>query len=100
VQNIGSKTSALLKLVPDTDVEIVERCSGHDGTYAVKSEFHKISMKICRPVVNKVKQANADYYGSDCPMAGHQIENGLEQSDAQSKATTHPLTMLRKAYGI
>jgi Fe-S oxidoreductase len=100
VQNIGSKTSALLKLVPDTQVEIIERCSGHDGTYAVKSEYHKTSMKICRPVVNKVKQAEADYYGSDCPMAGHQIENGLEQSDAPGKPTTHPLTMLRTAYGI
>ncbi|WP_455202792.1 heterodisulfide reductase-related iron-sulfur binding cluster [Kaarinaea lacus] len=100
VQNIGSKTSQLLKLIPETEVEIVERCSGHDGTYAVKSEYHKISMKICRPVVNKVKQANADYYGSDCPMAGHQIENGLEQSDAPSKPTTHPFSMLRIAYGI
>jgi Fe-S oxidoreductase len=100
VQNIGSKTSQLLKLVPDTQVEIIERCSGHDGTYAVKSEYHKTSMKICRPVTNKVKQADADYYGSDCPMAGHQIENGLEQSDAPNKATTHPLTMLRTAYGI
>ena len=100
VQNIGSKTSQLLKLIPDTEVEVVERCSGHDGTYAVKSEYQKISMKICRPVVNKVKQANADYYGSDCPMAGHQIENGLEQSDAPSKPTTHPFSMLRIAYGI
>jgi len=100
VQNIGSKTSQLLKLVPQTEVEVVERCSGHDGTYAVKSEYHKTSMKICKPVINKVKQANADYYGSDCPMAGHQIENGLEQADAASKPTTHPLSMLRAAYGI
>ncbi|WP_455375249.1 heterodisulfide reductase-related iron-sulfur binding cluster [Kaarinaea lacus] len=107
VQNIGSKTSQLLKLVPDTQVEIVERCSGHDGTYAVKSEYHKTSMKICRPVVNKVKQAEADYYGSDCPMAGHQIENGLEQSGDNAdksnlsvKQTTHPLSMLRIAYGL
>jgi Fe-S oxidoreductase len=100
VQNIGSKTSQLLKLVPDTEVDIVERCSGHDGTYAVKSEFHKTSMKICRPIVNKAKQANADYYGSDCPMAGHQIENGLQQADSAAKPTTHPLSMLRMAYGI
>ncbi len=100
VQNIGSKTSQLLKLVPGTEVDIVERCSGHDGTYAVKSEFHKTSMKICRPVVTKVKQANADYYGSDCPMAGRQIENGLEQSDPAAKPTTHPLSMLKIAYGL
>ncbi len=97
VQKIGMKTRDLLRLVPDTEVLPIERCSGHDGTYAVKVEFHKISMKIARPVVNKVKQFEADYYSSDCPMAGHQIENGLDNGSA---APTHPLSLLRKAYAI
>ena len=56
--------------LPDTTVEAIERCSGHDGTYAVKQEYHEISMKIARPVVNKVKQAESDHYTSDCAMAG------------------------------
>lgn len=97
VQNIGYKTREVLSLIPDTELELLERCSGHDGTYAVKSEFHETSMKICRPVFNKVKQAEPDYYGSDCPMAGHQIENGLGED---AKAPTHPMTMLRIAYGL
>ena len=97
VQNIGYKTREMLELVPDTKVELLERCSGHDGTYAVKAEFHEISMKICRPIVNKVKQSKPDYYGSDCPMAGEQSENGLDEGAA---APTHPLTMLRIAYGL
>ncbi len=96
VQKIGMKTRDLLQLIPDTEVLPIERCSGHDGTYAVKVEFHKISMKIARPVVNKVKQFDADYYSSDCPMAGHQIENGLDNDSAP----THPLGLLRKAYDI
>ena len=96
VQNIGMKTRDLLQLIPDTSVEPIERCSGHDGTYAVKSEFHEISMKICRPVVKRVIKADADHYGSDCPMAGHQIENGLDNG----KAPQHPLSLLRMAYGI
>lgn len=97
VQNIGYKTREMLELVPDTKVELLERCSGHDGTYAVKAEFHEISMKICRPIVSKVKQSKPDYYGSDCPMAGDQIENGLDEG---ANAPTHPLTMLRIAYGL
>lgn len=97
VQNIGYKTREMLELVPNTKVELLERCSGHDGTYAVKAEFHEISMKICRPIVNKVKQSKPDYYGSDCPMAGDQIENGL---DEDADTPTHPLTMLRIAYGL
>ncbi len=97
VQNIGYKTREVLSLIPDTELELLERCSGHDGTYAVKEEFHDISMKICRPIFNKVKQAQPDYYGSDCPMAGHQIENGL---GAEAMPPTHPMTMLRIAYGL
>jgi glycerol-3-phosphate dehydrogenase subunit C len=96
VQNIGMKTRELLQLVPDTQVNAIERCSGHDGTYAVKKEFHEVSMKICRPVINRVQQSNADHYSSDCPMAGHQIANGLDGSTAPE----HPLKLLRIAYGI
>jgi len=95
-QNIGLKTRDILNLVPDTRIDAIERCSGHDGTYAVKREFHEISMKIGRPVVNRVRQSDPDHYSSDCPMAGHQIENGL-RSD---KKPTHPMSLLRLAYGI
>jgi glycerol-3-phosphate dehydrogenase subunit C len=97
VQNIGLKTRDLLQLVPGTQVETIERCSGHNGTYGVKTEFRAASVKIGRPVVNKVKSAAADHYSSDCPMAGHQIETGLEQP---ARPPTHPMTLLRMAYGL
>lgn len=96
VQNIGHKTKELLSLVPDTKVEIIERCSGHDGTYAVKKQFYDVAAKICRPVVNRVKKNEADYYTSDCPMAGEQIANGLKDGSSPK----HPLALLRIAYGI
>jgi len=95
VQRIGMKTRDILQLIQDTEVKAIERCSGHDGTYAVKKEYHDISMKIARPVINQVKQAEADHYGSDCPMAGHQIANGIDD-----KTPEHPLSLLRLAYGI
>ncbi len=77
VQNLGLKTRDVLALVPGTQVEPIERCSGHDGTYGVKKEYRDISMKIGRPVFNRVAAAAADHYSSDCPMAGRQIESGL-----------------------
>lgn len=96
VQNIGTRTKDVLSLVPGTEIEAIERCSGHDGTYAVKKEFHEISMKIARPVVNRIKKFEADYYSSDCPMAGDQLANGMDDgSDA-----VHPMSLLRMAYGI
>ena len=95
VQNIGLKTRDALQLVPDTSVEVIERCSGHDGTYAVKKEFHDISKKIARPVVNKLKKSEADHFTSDCPMAAEQVVQDLDDHVANN-----PMSLLRKAYGI
>ena len=96
VQNIGLKTRDVLRLVPDTTIEVIERCSGHNGTYAVKSAYRDASMKIARPVIERVQNSGADYYASDCPMAGHQIESGL----SPAREPTHPMKLLRIAYGI
>ncbi|MEE4361692.1 MAG: heterodisulfide reductase-related iron-sulfur binding cluster [Pseudomonadales bacterium] len=99
VQNIGQKTRELLALVPGTEVTLIERCSGHDGTYAYRSETHDHAVKIARPVVNRVKQVGAEHFGSDCPMAGRMIQHGLAADDAHAEAE-HPITMLRVAYGL
>ena len=96
VQNIGLKTRDVLKLVPETTVDVIERCSGHNGTYAVKKEYRPASMKIGRPVMQRVEKAQPDYYASDCPMAGHQIESGM----SGTQQPTHPLKLLRIAYGV
>ena len=97
VQNLGLKTRDVLQLIPGTDIEPIERCSGHDGTYGVKREYRETSMKIGKPVFSRVKNAAPDYYASDCPMAGHQIESGL---GADPQPPTHPLRLLRIAYGL
>jgi len=96
VQNIGLKTRDILSLVPQTELQVIERCSGHNGTYAVKEEFHNISMKICKPVSDKIDAFNPDRYTSDCPMAGQQIKSNLQGSEDPQ----HPLTLLCFAYGL
>lgn len=98
VQNIGPKTRELLSLVPDTEIETIARCSGHDGTYAVKRETYDNAMKIGRPVFRKIISAEPDYYGSDCPLAGDQLEHGAGRDTG--KRVTHPIQMLRIAYDI
>jgi len=96
VQNIGLKTRDLLKLVPGTSLDTIERCSGHNGTYGVKARFRAASVRIGRPVVERVQGAQCDHYASDCPMAGEQIAGGL----GDERAPEHPLRLLRMAYGI
>ena len=96
VQKIGYKTRDILNLVPGTEVQTIERCSGHDGTYAVKKETRSKSLKIARPVVRQVNAANNQHLVSDCPMAAVHIENLAEHEPV----TSHPMSLLRSAYGI
>ncbi len=96
VQNIGLKTRDLLSLVPDTALTTIERCSGHDGTYAVKREYREVSMKIAKPVVDRVAALEPEHLASDCPMAATQIASGL----GGTRKPEHPLRLLRMAYGI
>jgi Fe-S oxidoreductase len=96
VQNIGLKTRDLLRLIPGTSIDTIERCSGHNGTYGVRTRFRAASMRIGRPVVQRVASGGAEHYASDCPMAAQQIESGLERP----KPPEHPLRLLRIAYGL
>ncbi|MGR8919615.1 MAG: heterodisulfide reductase-related iron-sulfur binding cluster [Gammaproteobacteria bacterium] len=96
VQNIGLKTKEMLELVPDTEILVIERCSGHDGTYAVKKENYEFAQKICRPVVGRITKGEVAHYVSDCPMAGDLIEHGV----GDASHATSAFTLLKHAYGI
>src|SRR6266404_5609147 len=101
VQNIGQKTREVLEWIPDTSINTVERCAGHDGTWGVKTEHFETSMKIGRPVFRQMGQNQPDYISSDCPIAGRAILQGVEQGETPSHALkAHPLTLLRIAYGL
>lgn len=100
VQNMGKKTAEMLQLVPGTSLNVVERCSGHAGTFGVKKEFHATAMKIGKPVFKAMANDDPDYISSDCQLAGHHIEQGMEEAGLKSAEMAHPLALLRKAYGI
>ncbi|OGA21961.1 MAG: Fe-S oxidoreductase [Betaproteobacteria bacterium RIFCSPLOWO2_02_FULL_67_19] len=99
VQNMGQKTRELLELIPGTEVNTVERCAGHDGTWGVKREYYDNSMKIGRPVFRQMAATQPDYVSSDCPIAGRHIRQGMGE-EAKGAEKAHPLTLVRKAYGI
>ena len=99
VQNMGQKTREALEMVPGTQVTTVERCAGHDGTWGVKREYFEHSMKIGRPVFRRMAEPGPDYISSDCPIAARHILQGMGE-DAGKAEKAHPLTLLRKAYGI
>ncbi len=96
VQKIGPRTRQILELIPQTTVKSIERCSGHDGTYGVKTETLKFANKIVKPIVRQLQEQEPDYYGSDCPIAGKHIENNLDSG----QQAMHPIDLLCLAYGI
>lgn len=103
VQKIGRKTEEMFKLIGQT-VEVklntVERCSGHAGTYGVKTPYHKTAMKIGKPVFKAMAKDEPDVIASDCALAGHHIAQGMAEAGTPAKALQHPLSLLRQAYGL
>jgi len=104
VQNIGRKTEEMLKMIPDTALNTIERCSGHAGTYGVKKQHHQTAMKIGKPVFKAMATmkdgAKPDYISSDCPLGGHHIAQGFQVNGQVVPTLAHPLTLVRKAYGL
>jgi len=103
VQKIGRKTEELLKLIGQAvtvQLNTVERCSGHAGTYGVKTPTHPVAMKIGRPVFKAMAANGPDYISSDCALAGHHIAQGIAQQGAPAATLAHPLSLVRIAYGL
>jgi glycerol-3-phosphate dehydrogenase subunit C len=103
VQKIGRKTEEMFKLIGQT-VEVklntVERCSGHAGTYGVKLPTHPVAMKIGKPVFKAMARDEPDFISSDCALAGHHIAQGMAAAGTPAKALQHPLSLVRRAYGL
>jgi glycerol-3-phosphate dehydrogenase subunit C len=104
VQNIGKKTEEMLKMIPGTSINTVERCSGHAGTFGVKKAYHPMSMKIGKPVFKAMAQmkdgSKPSYISSDCPLGGHHIAQGFEVNQLGAPQLQHPLSLVRIAYGL
>jgi glycerol-3-phosphate dehydrogenase subunit C len=105
VQNVGQKTREALQLIPGIELNTIERCSGHAGTWGVKEEHFETAMKIGKPVFRQMNATNPDYISSDCSLAGMHIEQGIRRmgdgvGTVKSAHKAHPLTLFRIAYGL
>ena len=106
-QNMGQKGAEMLRAVPDTNVTVIERCSGHGGSWGVMKENFDVALKIGKPVARqatKAHEAGGQHIVSECPLAREHILQGMEKladgkmpnvSDAQ-----HPIQLLAQAYGL
>lgn len=103
VQKIGRKTEEMFRLIGQAvtvELNTVERCSGHAGTYGVKKPYHQTAMKIGRPVFKAMGKDGPDWISSDCALAGHHIAQGMDENGIAPAKLAHPLSLLRTAYGL
>lgn len=104
VQNIGKKTEEMLKMIPGTTLNTIERCSGHAGTFGVKKATHQQAMKIGKPVFKAMASmkdgAKPDFISSDCPLGGRHIAQGFEVNGLGAPQLLHPLSLVARAYGL
>ncbi|MEO8922461.1 MAG: heterodisulfide reductase-related iron-sulfur binding cluster [Caldimonas sp.] len=103
VQKIGRKTEEMFKLVGKSvtvELNTVERCSGHAGTYGVKTPTYPVAMKIGKPVFKAMAQGEPDFISSDCALAGHHIAQGMAENALAQAPLRHPLSLVALAYGL
>jgi Fe-S oxidoreductase len=92
VQEIGFKARDLLRLVPDTSVEVLERCTGMDGTWGFKQEFFEESIRVAQPLLRDLDEMAPSLVVSDCPLAALQLEQ------QRGQRVYHPVEALDAAY--
>ena len=101
-QNLGPKAAEMLRLVPDTEVQVIERCSGHGGSWGIKSENFDVAIKVGRPVARTAAESGKRHVVSECPLAGQHILQGMERIEgaAVPPVAPHPIQLIAQAYGL
>ncbi|MDF0642959.1 MAG: heterodisulfide reductase-related iron-sulfur binding cluster [Nitrospira sp.] len=98
-QNIGFKSKELMECA-GAQVDVIEKCSGHDGTWSAKTEFFPLSLTIAAKAVRVIEKAPADVIASDCPLAGLQLDQAGASAHVGGRASLHPIQIVRDAYGL
>jgi len=99
-QNMGNKARDMIKLIPNVKIDLVERCSGHGGTFGVMKKTHQIARKIGKPTANAVLRKKNKYLASDCPLAGKHIKQLEQDTNINNDEAIHPIEILAKAYKL
>jgi glycerol-3-phosphate dehydrogenase subunit C len=102
-QNMGQKATEMLKLLPDTEVKVIERCSGHGGSWGIMKDNFEVALKVGRPVARQAAENKSAFVVSECPLARDHVVQGMERLDGGAGAVEpvqHPIELIARAYGV
>ncbi len=93
-QKIGTPGARVLGLLPETEVDVIEKCSAVDGTWGMKAQYYELGRKYAGKLARGIDDAQPDLVVTDCPLSALRIEkeNGV--------APLHPMEALARAYGL
>jgi len=102
-QNMGAKAVDMLRLAPHAEISVIERCSGHGGSWGVMKANFDLALKMGTPVAREAANSAATYLASECPLAASHIVQGMERLGGSAVAPAHahhPIEIFAAAYGI
>ena len=101
-QNMGAKSAEMLRLIPGAKVDLIERCSGHGGTFGVMKDTYPLAVKVGKSAARLAAKTGDEALCSDCPLACKHLGQLLEAEsiDAGQPRRSHPIEILARAYGL
>ena len=103
-QNMGRKAAEMMRLIPGAEVQVIERCSGHGGSWGVMKDNFETALKVGRPVARQAAESAKTFVASECPLAGTHILQGIERLGVEDKPrvdyASHPIELFARAYGL
>ena len=104
-QNMGQKAAELLRLIPEIEIDVVVRCSGHGGSWGIMKDNFETALKIGQPVARRACENGHSIVVSECPLARDHIVQGMEKlaefgPEHHVSEVHHPIQVLAKAYGL
>ena len=100
-QNMGAKGAEMLRLIPDTEVNVIERCSGHGGAWGIMKDNFEIALKVGKSAARQALKAENAWVVSECPLAATHLRQGMERlANDVPRTVQHPILLMAQAYGL
>jgi len=92
---VGAPGRNLLRLIPGLTVrEIDAGCSGMAGTFGLKAQNYRTSLRIGWGLISALRDPDIEAGATECSACKIQMEQGTV------KPTVHPIKLLAMAYGL
>jgi glycerol-3-phosphate dehydrogenase subunit C len=92
-QQVGLKSRDVLKRL-GIRADLVQRCSGIDGTWGYRATNYELARKVAAPLAREIEQAGNAVVCGDCHLANGAIEQET------GRHPVHPVQLLARAYGL